>query len=206
MNTIKSLSCLLAIVFSASSAAKVTLNIPDSIDLLVVNGAKPQSSGSIFSSTKSVEMDDGQQQIVFRYNPYFTQGNDRIGVESDVVIAKFTATDKTLDFDMPQYRNADDAQNNIKAMEWALRDQQGNAVGLEQDRLIKQGMQIGRDYKQETFEYNLQGGPAAIATAFIKPSKEGSAGDTTAEEMLHFWYNKADPQTQARFKAYVNQK
>ncbi|MEF1291313.1 DUF2057 family protein, partial [Vibrio sp. M260118] len=32
------------------------------------------------------------------------------------------------------------------------------------------------------------------------------AGDTTAEEMLHFWYNKADAETQERFKAFINQK
>jgi len=26
-----------------------------------------------------------------------------------------------------------------------------------------------------------------------------------AEEMLHFWYNKADEKTKARFKEFVNQ-
>ncbi|PUZ91420.1 hypothetical protein DC364_22445, partial [Vibrio vulnificus] len=31
------------------------------------------------------------------------------------------------------------------------------------------------------------------------------AGDNTAEEMLHFWYDKADEATKARFKAYINQ-
>lgn len=29
--------------------------------------------------------------------------------------------------------------------------------------------------------------------------------DSTAEEMLHFWYQKADAETKARFKAYINQ-
>ncbi len=29
--------------------------------------------------------------------------------------------------------------------------------------------------------------------------------DSTAEEMLHFWYQKADAKTQARFKDYINQ-
>lgn len=151
-------------------------------------------------------MEDGQQQIVFRYHPYFTQGNDRVGVESDVVIAKFNAAEQSISFDMPEFRNAADAERSIKSMEWTLRDQQGTAIEMKQDRLIKEGMQIGRDYKQETLEYNMTGGPAAITTQYVKPtSANGSTSDTTAEEMLHFWYGKADAQTKARFKQYVNQ-
>ncbi|EKO3439712.1 DUF2057 family protein [Vibrio fluvialis] len=206
MNVIKPLSCFLAIVFSASAAATVTLDVPDTIDLLVVNGGKPNTSGGFFASSKKVEMKDGQQQIVFRYHPYFTQGNDRVGVESDVVIAKFNAADQSISFDMPEFRNAADAERSIKSMEWTLRDQQGTAIEMKQDRLIKEGMQIGRDYKQETLEYNMTGGPAAITTQYVKPtSANGSTSDTTAEEMLHFWYGKADAQTKARFKQYVNQ-
>ncbi|EKO3373223.1 DUF2057 family protein [Vibrio fluvialis] len=206
MNVIKPLSCFLAIVFSASAAATVTLDVPDTIDLLVVNGGKPNTSGGFFASSKKVEMEDGQQQIVFRYHPYFTQGNDRVGVESDVVIAKFNAADQSISFDMPEFRNAADAERSIKSMEWTLRDQQGTAIEMKQDRLIKEGMQIGRDYKQETLEYNMTGGPAAITTQYVKPtSANSSTSDTTAEEMLHFWYGKADAQTKARFKQYVNQ-
>ncbi|EKO3408217.1 DUF2057 family protein [Vibrio fluvialis] len=206
MNVIKPLSCFLAIVFSVSAAATVTLDVPDTIDLLVVNGGKPNTSGGFFASSKKVEMEDGQQQIVFRYHPYFTQGNDRVGVESDVVIAKFNAADQSISFDMPEFRNAADAERSIKSMEWTLRDQQGTAIEMKQDRLIKEGMQIGRDYKQETLEYNMTGGPAAITTQYVKPtSANGSTSDTTAEEMLHFWYGKADAQTKARFKQYVNQ-
>ncbi len=206
MNIIKPLTCIIAIAFSATAAAKVTLAIPDTIEMLVVNGQKPETSGSIFSSVTSVELKDGEQQIVFRYHPYYSQGSERIGVEGDVVIAKFDAADQSLSFDMPTYRNATEAEENIKSMQWSLRDDKGQALQVTQDRLIKEGMQIGRDYKQETFEYNLSGGEAAVGTAFIKTGKSsnGAANDTTAEEMLHFWYNKADAATKARFKAYVN--
>lgn len=205
MNIIKPLTCILAIAFSATAAAKVSLEIPDSVEMLVVNGKKPETSGSIFSSVSSLELKDGEQQIVFRYHPYYSQGSERVGVEGDVVIAKFEADNQSLSFDLPKYRNAAEAEENIHTMQWSLRDEQGNTLNIEQDRLIKEGMQIGRDYKQEAFEYNLSGGDAAVGTAFIKgQSGTSSANDTTAEEMLHFWYNKADAATKARFKAYVN--
>ncbi|MFV0447038.1 MAG: DUF2057 family protein [Vibrio sp.] len=206
MKLIKPLSYFLAIVFSATAAAKVTIEVPSSIDVLVVNGAKPSTSGSLFSSTKSLELEDGQNQIVFRFEPFFNEGNDRVIVESDVVIAKFTAQEKELTFSLPEYRDAKAAQKNIKSFEWSLMDKNGSLVKVDQDRLVKQGMQIGRNYYQEASEYNRTGAIASIADATSPVGNiavQGVAADSTAEEMLHFWYNKADEKTRARFKEYV---
>lgn len=202
MKLIKPLSYFLAIAFSATAAAKVTLEVPSSIDVLVVNGAKPKTSGSLFSSTKSLELEDGQNQIVFRFEPFFNEGNDRVIVESDVVIAKFTAQDKELTFSLPDYRDAKAAKANIKSFEWSLIDKSGVAVNIDQDRLIKKGMQLGRNYPQETIDYNRTGAVASVSngTDYSSAMTDG----TTVEEMLHFWYNKADEKTKARFKDYVN--
>ncbi|WP_165313378.1 DUF2057 family protein [Vibrio ziniensis] len=207
MKVIKPISYIFAIALSASAAAKVTIEIPSSIDLLVVNGEKPKTSGSVFSSTKSLELEDGQNQIVFRFEPYFSEGNDRVSVTSDVVIAKFTTQDRKLTFSLPEYRDAKVAQDNIKSFEWSLMDNGGVVVKIDQDRLIKSGMQIGRNFYQETTDYNRTGAVASIADTSVTTnslSSQQMAADSTAEEMLHFWYNKADEPTKARFKAYIN--
>lgn len=210
MKPMQYLSCLLALCFAASASAKVTMNIPDTIDLLVVNGGSPKMSGGFFDATKKLELEDGEQQIVFRYSPYFSQGNDRIIIESDVVIATFNAANQELTFDMPKYRDAPQATKAIKNMQWQLIDQQGKAVNLRQDRLVKEGLQIGRNFEFETAEYNKKGGIAALtASVAAQPVLQAEMSNATAaaaaEEMLHFWYNKADAETQARFKAFVNQ-
>ncbi|MGL4828138.1 MAG: DUF2057 family protein, partial [Vibrio sp.] len=210
MKPMQRLSCLLALCFAASASAKVTMNIPDTIDLLVVNGGSPKMSGGFFDATKKLELEDGEQQIVFRYSPYFSQGNDRIIIESDVVIATFNAANQELTFDMPKYRDAPQATKAIKNMQWQLIDQQGKAVNLSQDRLVKEGLQIGRNFEFETAEYNKKGGIAALtASVAAQPVLQAEMSNATAaaaaEEMLHFWYNKADAETQARFKAFVNQ-
>ncbi|EKG88890.1 hypothetical protein VCHE16_0975 [Vibrio paracholerae HE-16] len=204
------LTCLLALCFAASASAKVTMEIPDTIDLLVVNGSSPKFSGGFFNATKKLELDDGEQQIVFRYSPYFSQGNDRIIIDSEVVIATFDAANQELRFDMPKYRDAPQATKAIKTMQWQLLDQQGKAVELRQDRLIKEGMQIGRNFEFETAEYNKKGGVAALTSSMaVQPIAQQEISNATAmaaaEEMLHFWYNKADTETKARFKAFVNQ-
>ena len=204
------LTCLLALCFAASASAKVTMEIPDTIDLLVVNGESPKLSGGFFDATKKLELEDGEQQIVFRYSPYFSQGNDRIIIDSEVVIATFDAANQELRFDMPKYRDAPQATKAIKTMQWQLLDQQGKAVELRQDRLIKEGMQIGRNFEFETAEYNKKGGVAALTSSMaVQPIAQQEISNATAmaaaEEMLHFWYNKADAETKARFKAFVNQ-
>ncbi|ENL6071497.1 DUF2057 family protein [Vibrio cholerae] len=210
MKSMQRLTCLLALCFAASANAKVTMEIPDTIDLLVVNGSSPKFSGGFFNATKKLELDDGEQQIVFRYSPYFSQGNDRIIIDSEVVIATFDAANQELRFDMPKYRDAPQATKAIKTMQWQLLDQQGKAVELRQDRLIKEGMQIGRNFEFETAEYNKKGGVAALTSSMaIQPIAQQEISNATAmaaaEEMLHFWYNKADTETKARFKAFVNQ-
>lgn len=204
MNLIKPLSFALAVIFSASAAAKVTVEVPNTVDLLVVNGEKPQTSGSLFSSSDTLELEDGENQIVFRFEPFFTQGDDRVGVSSDVVIAKFTTQDKELMFSLPEYRDAKSAQKDIKNFEWSLIDNNQQAVEIKQDRLTKSGMQLGRNYAQETLEYNRSGAIASVAVAGTSMQMPTNANSDTAEEMLHFWYNKADKQTQQRFKQFIN--
>ncbi|MCA0768580.1 DUF2057 domain-containing protein [Vibrio vulnificus] len=215
MNIIKSLTCILAMSISGLATAAVTLHVPDDVTLFVANGQKAKLSGSLFASSKTIELPNGENQIVFQYEPYFSQGNDRIGVESNVIIAKFSATDTDLNFELPKYRDHRVAEQEIKQMQWQLVDEQGAAVTKSEDKLVKSGMQIGRDYAREAADYNQTGGIAAIGTAVsvatIKTEPVANvetkvkAGDNTAEEMLHFWYDKADEATKARFKAYINQ-
>ncbi|HAV6899962.1 TPA: DUF2057 domain-containing protein [Vibrio vulnificus] len=215
MNIIKPLTCILAMSISGLATAAVTLHVPDDVTLFVANGQKAKLSGSLFASSKTIELPNGENQIVFQYEPYFSQGNDRIGVESNVIIAKFSATDTDLNFELPKYRDHRVAEQEIKQMQWQLVDEQGAAVTKSEDKLVKSGMQIGRDYAREAADYNQTGGIAAIGTAVsvatIKTEPVANvetkvkAGDNTAEEMLHFWYDKADEATKASFKAYINQ-
>lgn len=212
MKFIKPASFLLAIVFSTFAMAKVTITVPDTVEFLAANSEAPQLEGSMFSSNQTITLPDGDNQIVFRYAPYFNKGKDRVTVESQAIIAKFNAKDAKLHFDFPKYSTLSQAQKNINNLQWGLEDQAGNKLTIEQDRLIKQGVQIGRNYPREAQDYNTKGGPAAIVTALTltqRALKQGELkevnGKNTAEEMLHFWYSKADPATKARFKQYVEQ-
>ncbi|RJX69752.1 DUF2057 domain-containing protein [Vibrio sinensis] len=208
----------LTLLNSASALADVTLNIPDNVELLVANQARPHISGGFFSSERHIILPDGENQIVFRYNPYFTQGSDRNVVEGDAILATFSADNQTVNFDLPKYKSEQDAQKRIHGMEWQLVTEENQSIEVKQAVLVKEGLQIGRDYVREADDYNRTGGVAALTTAMLtsanQTTQQGSqhinkttnaVDATTAEEMLHFWYNKADAKTKARFKDFVNQ-
>lgn len=213
MKTLTTLPCLLALTFAASASANVTIKVPSSVDMLVVDSAKPHENGGLFDAVKTIDLKDGQHQILFRYKPVFTEGNDRYTVESEPLLATFTAEDETISFNFPDYRNRRNAEKKIDNMSWSLVDSDGNTIKAKQDKLIKEGLQIGRDYPKEVTEYNRKGGVAAIGVAAAQTTMNGQQplpknvqpDDNTAEQMLHFWYSKATPQAKARFKQFVNQ-
>ena len=215
MKTLQSIALLSTIIVAPHVLADVEIQVPSSVDILAVNEAKPDLDGSLFSSYKTLTVPDGQNQIVFQYQLAFDKGNDREFIDSDAIIATFSATDAVLTFDMPKYRNTAEAKKSLQNLDWKLVDENQNAISVKQDKLIKDGMQIGRKYPQEAKEYNQKGGiaaltlgtsagAAAVAQPVTLPAKIDGNAANTAEEMLYFWYEKADAETKQKFKDYVN--
>lgn len=226
MKALKMVTCALIAGFSTMAAAEVTLKTDDLIDVLSINANKPNvTSGGLFTSGTTITMPDGVNQVVFKYKPYFDTGRDnRTTVSSQAIIARFEAIDTEITIDVPNYKNVREAEANIANFEWSLKDKAGNTIPVVADVLTKDGVQLGRDYSREAEDYNRLGGIAAItpygATAVVAtaptaavtattpaavPVVAGQMADNTAAEMLMFWYNKADEQTKARFKQFVNQ-
>lgn len=209
---IKPITLCALIGLSSSAMAEVIIHIPSEVDLLATNSQEPEVDGGIFSSTKTVTLPDGENQIVFRYSPVFKTGNDQETVNTDAIITKFTASDTELNFELPKYRTADLAKDFDRNPNWKLVDKDGNTVAVKQDKLLKSGIQLGRNYDQESIAYNKTGGVAAIAAtgtvasvaatstpAAAPQMPANSQYKTTEEQMLHYWYEKADNETKQRF-------
>ncbi|ANO34397.1 hypothetical protein BCT86_06540 [Vibrio breoganii] len=224
----------LALSLTAPAFAEVTIGLPEDVDLLLVNGTEPEIDGGFFSSSSTAILPDGENQIVFRYVPSFKQGQEFEKMNSDVIVAKFTAENENLEFEFPKYRNIREAQRFNSNPDWKLVNESNQTIEMTQDKLVHEGMQIGRDYETEMIKFNAAGGAAAIATtnsaAYAAVTAAQASGQTvtvvpvaetattnatptqlpetttatTEEEMLMFWYGKADDATKARFKAYVN--
>ncbi|ORT52577.1 hypothetical protein ST37_02105 (plasmid) [Vibrio sp. qd031] len=190
---------------SRVSLADVVINIPSNVELLVVNEEKPKIDGGFFSSTSTTTLDDGQHQVVLRVTQSFTGNNDKELFTSQPVIGTFNGTQAELSIEIPTFTTSRQAQAFNDQPRWHLVTSEGEVIKAKQDKLVHHGMQVGRDFISEIQAYN-QGNGIAIWTRgmMTNTSEHQQSTPTTTEEMLHFWYKKADPETQQRFKEAIN--
>ncbi|WP_318457019.1 YccT family protein [Photobacterium leiognathi] len=191
---------------SFSSFANVSLTLPDSADLVLVNGTKAQGNDPL-------SLKDGDNQIAFRYETNYRENGDTHLFKSEVVIVTFNGKDASYTLSLPKIHSQYEAKAFNKQPHVTITDQQNNDIAIKQDVLIKNGVQIGRDFQQEIAKYNLSGAPAALTSAIsvsvpqvqnVAVEKSGKVDQAYVTKMLNYWYEKADKTTQDQFKASIN--
>lgn len=209
---------VLTALLSFGAHADVTLHLNDNIELLAYNGKTHQSS--MFSKEEAVVLADGTQQLAFRYVESFEEGKDVTFVRSDVLVVKFEAKNTEIFFDFPEHKTKRQVRQFNDNPEFNILDASQNAIPFEQNKLLKSGFQLSRDYLSEMQRFNQTDAPASlqlgatevvaqpVAQPTTTPRARVVVGDQDAlnevEYQLHYWFEKADAETQARFKAFVN--
>ncbi|MCE0495368.1 DUF2057 family protein [Vibrio salinus] len=216
---------LSVLFFSASTFAEVTVKVPSAVTIYVANGKSPELTGGVFDSQKTLHLPNGTQQILFRYEPFFSKGSNNIGVESDVLVSTFQVSNQNLQLVVPKFRGLKDARKNIHSFKWSLTTENGKQIETINDKLIKKGVQFGRNYLTEASLYNQSNHIAAVhafaphttlAESQIQTSSQQEqsinntnqpkpvVGGPSVESMLHYWYSQADTETKVRFKSFIN--
>lgn len=216
----------LAVIFTAACSlpayAKLTLTLPKSAQLLVVNGVEMQGETSL-------ELHDGKNQIVFKYNTSFRQQGEQRRFSSEAVILTFNGQNSVYKLLLPKLRSDSDADKFNKLAELSLIDDAGVAVEYTSDLLLKAGIQVGRDYDNEIAVYNKSSAPAALqnlvpqaqkstqvvlptTTAVVTHDSQPTEQTTNTSkdqinigQMLDFWYSQADEETRKAFKERIQQ-
>ncbi|WP_028767036.1 YccT family protein [Shewanella fidelis] len=216
--------CCSVLLFNTNAVAEVTLDLPSNLDLVLVNGN--ESSGN-----DTLKLENGTNQIAFRYIGRYQQHGTQTQFKSDIIIIKFDEQNSQLSLTLPRIRSNGAADNFNKAPQLTLIDSNEQNVHFEQGKLIKDGLQLGRDYQQEMAAYNLTAqsaslqlkGSAGVSSAMIAaPTIAAASGTTPASsqqqstsqatvnqqinvgQMLDFWYQQADEETRKAFKERIN--
>ncbi|MGR5062314.1 YccT family protein [Photobacterium sp. DNB22_13_2] len=210
------LMAIAACGISFSSLADVTLDLPYQADLVLVNGIEQDGNDTL-------TLPNGVNQFAFTYVDSLRNNGDDYLYQSDVIVVKFDASDEALKLDLPKLRTAQDARKFNKSPKFSLVAVNGEKVSFKQDKLMKSGLQLGRDFEKEIAVYNQSGKVAAVATTATaavvpvtlpaatpsstspKPPVDQQQTRNVAENMLDYWYAQADEATRARFKAKINQ-
>lgn len=197
----------IALLTSQLAHAEVEIEIPESINLLVVNSVKPDiEKGGLFGNDRLV-LPDGENQIVFKFEPSVMENDTLRQVYSDVIVAKFTAQDDELKFALPEYRDLVQARKEIDGFEWSLVDSQDKAVDVKKDALSANGVQLGRNFIEDVMDYNMRGGVAAITTGAVAakslPVNAQAKADSENVGQLKAWYLKANEQERKDFQVWL---
>ena len=165
-----SILCASAILLASLQpvSAEVLLQLPSDVELLTVNGQKPLS-------TSPVTLSDGLNQIAFRYNAQYRKQANSVRYQSDVLIIRFNETDQALQLKLPNIDSAKAAKQFDESPSITLVDKHNQVISFDQDRLVKNGLQIGRNFEQEIFQYNQGQHPASIRLAVPQVSAATSA-------------------------------
>lgn len=203
---ISAVGCI-ALLASQLVQAEVKIPIPDTINLLVVNSLKPKiEKGGLFG-TDTLVLPDGENQIVFKFQPSVMENDTLRRVYSDAIIAKFSAQDDELKFVLPEYRDLNQARNEIGNFEWSMVNNKDQVVDVKSEPLSANGVQLGRNFLEDVTDYNRRGGVAAITTGAVAVKSLPVQGQVKADSenvgQLKAWYLKANKQERKDFQVWL---
>lgn len=208
-----------ALLSISMPAAATTLKLSPDIDLLVVDGKK--MTGSLLKGADSLELDGGQHQLLFKVTKTLHSGQHAQTYVSLPLIATFnTQKISQVAIEIPRIENDRDAQRFDKTLNYLVVDKGGNALPFKQDVLHPDSVTFNADLEKVMTDYNRQNRPASVPTfvqanagnAPVSPQADSSLnaptvtlkGENVSEQMLQYWFQQADKETQKRFLRWAN--
>lgn len=168
--------CLFLIpLFFVQAHAEVTITLPDSAEPLLLNG-KDITSHQLISQ-------NGPQQLVFNARASYREFGQQKRFVSETLIVTFSGENNHYRVSLPKISSPKSAEKFNDVPQIGLTDTQGNKVAYKIDKLLKDGIQIGRNYSEEIKAYNIGQGVAAIAInqpVQMAPSTSSSASSGAA--------------------------
>ncbi|MEC5341099.1 DUF2057 family protein [Brenneria populi] len=213
-------ACFFISVISAPAIA-VTLKLDQNIDLIVVDGQKVSSS--ILKGADSLELDNGQHQLLFKVVKTIPTPN-RLPTTytSPALIATFNTQNLTsVSFKLPALETGQQRKKFDQQANYQLIDERQQIIPARVDILNVTDDELTHGIEKRMSEYNSAQHRASVAqfTGVITSAKRdrlesGPAADaidapnasSTLFSIMQYWFQKADKDTQQRFLRWVQEK
>ncbi|EMV7410192.1 DUF2057 family protein [Enterobacter soli] len=210
-------SAVIALVMPVCVFA-TTLRLSTDIDLLVLDGKKVSSS--LLRGADSIELDNGQHQVVFRVEKTIRVANheQRMYISPPLIVSFNTQRISQVNFNLPRLETEKEAQAFESTPRLELLDGDAMPIPVKLDILALTKTPKGIDYEADTEVYNKAGKRASLpqfATMMADDSTLLSGvseldvippqSQTLTEQRLKFWFQQADPDTRAKFLQWAKQ-
>lgn len=207
---------VLALVSSALLASSVSfagvVTSSSNIDFLAIDGQKADKS--ILKQKRSFTINDKQtHQVVVRVSEIVRSGSDRVLFESDPIIVTFQGTSEDIVISAPRLDSDSSAERFKSSPVITVKTASGNELATKQEYLKQEGFFPSMNIIETLSDYNASGSIASVqafATSTMPaaiPGFSGKAakgkvvvqGENVSEQMLQYWFQQADKETQQRF-------
>lgn len=190
-------------LITGSPVLATTLQLPEQIELLIVDGKALGSS--LLRGAGGLELEKGQHQLVFTLTQVIIdpKGAQRSYTSPYIIAAFTTGSASSLKFRLPHLTSRAESERFSRQPKLDLLDQDGKPVSASFVRLEK-----GKgDLLEALNNYNRRLGLPVYPPSAGKPLPSDPAGPdaaatspvTNTEQMLRFWFLQADPDTRYRF-------
>ena len=201
---------------SVSLASEVTGS--SNIDFLAIDGQK--ASKALLKETRSFNINDtNTHQVVVRVSEVIRSGSDRTLFESDPIVVTFQGSTEDLRISAPKLSDERDAEAFKASPKITVSTVSGTEIATKQEYLKQEGFLPNVNLVENLSDYNSSGAPAAVAgfatatlpatmatvgaNGKVQKGKVTVQGENAAEQMLQYWYQQADKETQQRFLDWV---
>ncbi|WP_439258336.1 curli polymerization inhibitor CsgI-related protein [Lonepinella sp. BR2271] len=209
-------------LFASSTCLAGVVTSSSNLEFLAIDGQK--ASKSLLKDVRSFNVNDtNTHQVVVRVSEIVREGSDRSLFESDPIVVTFQGTTEDMQISAPHLSTDRDAEQFRQNPSISVKTTSGKVVSIKQDYLKQEGFLPGVNLVENLSEYNSSGAvaavpglatatlPATVATVGtngkVQKGKVTVQGENAAEQMLQYWYQQADKETQQRFLNWVkNQK
>ncbi|MFX4311294.1 DUF2057 family protein, partial [Enterobacter sp. 63] len=154
-------SAVIALVMPVCVFA-TTLRLSTDIDLLVLDGKKVSSS--LLRGADSIELDNGQHQVVFRVEKMIRVANheQRMYISPPLIVSFNTQRISQVNFNLPRLETEKEAQAFESGPRLELLDGDAMPIPVKLDILALTKTPKGIDYEADTEIYNKAGKRASL--------------------------------------------
>ena len=146
---------LLSLSLTSPMLMASTLTLPSTADIIAVNGHPIEAEHSL-------DLAEGVNQLALRYTGSYRDRGSMVRFESEVVIVRFNAENTAYQLMLPNISQAKQASRFNQHPEITINNANG-PIAIKTDLLIKNGIQLGRNYQQELAAYNQTQQVAAVS-------------------------------------------
>ncbi|UPQ88627.1 YccT family protein [Vibrio sinaloensis] len=209
MKMIKTVGIVGAVITSFAPMAKVDLTFHRDISPLIIQG---EEVGFSLFNKSAYQLEDGQSQIVLRVSKLVDKQGEKEKFNSEVLVVSFDASNEQvliepgMTITRKEHATAFDANPSLK-----ITSSTGQKLDYQQ-AILPASMGVTRDYEKELAKFNKANGivvPGMVAaTAVESQSAIQSAQPSSAQSMVQYWYEKAQPVDKEQFVewAFANRK